>query len=354
MPYSPALHSGLRFPDGNIMQNGDKMQEHENYLMNQDTYWMYFYRLLDIAISVFEWKNLPDGVDARMLEYWLTLWGFVGFFYDEDLKEDPNNRAPEGYAVLPLMLTGKWDLYNYPTDRRAYAVNGFNKELTEDNSVIIFNDQLRIPMLRTIELYAHRLAEADRTIDVNLRAMKTPKIIRCTDKQRLTFKNLMMQVDGNVYNVFSDKSVDLDDIAVLDTTAPEIFLDAQVYKHQIWNEALTYLGVENVNTDKKERLISNEVMSNMGDVEIQRFTRLNPRKQACKEINRLFGFEGTDKEIDVDFRSGMYIKVQGDDTTIIPSSGMKDSSIMDEGSGYGSPGDGAILAKLKSVLGLGA
>lgn len=74
-------------------------------------------------------------------------------------------------------------------------------------------------------------------------------------------------------------------------------------KTQIWNEALTYLGIENTNTDKKERMVSPEVMGNMGDVEAQRFTRLNSRKQFCKEVNEMFGLD-----IDVDFRSGMYIR----------------------------------------------
>jgi hypothetical protein len=282
---------------------------------------------------------------------WLLRNGLCVFFYDEDLKYSKlaDNKAPEGYAVLQCMINGPWDMYNYPTVRRAYAVNGLNVDLTEENSVLIFNDYLRIPMYPTLMLYAQRLAEIDRTIDINVMNQKTPKIIRCTDKQRLTFKNLMMQAQGNVYWIFGDKSVDLKDIDILDVTAPYVANEMQILKHQYWNEALTYLGVENVNTEKKERLVSNEVMSNMGDVEAQRFVRLNARKWACQQINETFGLE-----VDCDFRSGIYIKADGYGSQNIATTGMKDSSVMTQGGeGYGTQAqDRGKLSALIQLLGL--
>lgn len=346
------IYTGLLTPDGSIppsiMENGKRSQDTENVVMNNTTYMMYLWRLLDLAMSVFEWKNLPKGVDPRMLEMWLLQNGFCVFFYDEDLKYSTHNEAPEGYAVLQAMIAGRWDMYNYPLDRRAYAVNGFNVELDETNSVLIFNDYLRVPMFPTLQLYAQRLAEIDRTIDVNVMNQKTPKIIRCNEKQRLTFQNLMMQAQGNVYWIMSDKNVDLKDIDVLDVSAPYLGKELAILKHQYWNEALTFLGVENVTTEKKERLISSEVMSNMGDVEAQRFTRLNARKLACRQINELFGLE-----VDCDFRSGIYIKADGYGSQQIATTGMKDSTILAErGTGYEDTDNAGIVVKLKELLGL--
>lgn len=334
----------------NILKDGSRAQHAENFLTNQDTYNMYFYRLLDLAMSVFEWKNLPDGVDDRMLEYWLLTNGFCVFFYDEDLKKSPlaGNKAPEGYAVLQAMINGQWDMYNYPMERRAYAVNGMNIPLSEDNSVLIFNNYIRVPMLFTINQYAQRLAECDRTIDVNVMAQKTPKIIRCSDKQRLSFKNIAMQVDGNMYWIYGDKSISTDDIEVLDVSAPYVGNELQILKHQYWNEVLTYLGVENVNTEKKERLVSDEVMSNMGDVEAQRFTRLNARKQACKEINEIFGLE-----VDVEFRSGIYIKADGYGAQQIATQGMQSGNLpAEEGTGYTDSNSGGVINRIKALLGM--
>jgi hypothetical protein len=294
-------------PDGSvpttIMQNGKKNQNFELFVTNQQTYLMHMWRLLDMAMSVFKWKGLPDGVDERMLEFWLLRDGFCGFFFDEALKSDDERRAPKGYAVLPMMIQGQWDMYNYPKTRTAYAVNGFQYKCDEDNSVIIFNNFLRVPMWATLNQYAMRLANIQRTIDVNVHAQRTPKIVRCNEKQRLTLLNLVKDVDEGKPWIFGDKNLDLDGIEVLDTSAPYTANEMQIYKHQLWNEALTYLGIENVNTDKKERLVSDEVINSMGDVESQRFTRLNARKQACDEINKLFGLN-----VDCEFRSGAYIR----------------------------------------------
>ena len=351
--------TGLRLPDGSfinakmngIMFNGEQAQDAENVMMNESTYYMYLWRLMDLAMSVFEWKNLPKGVDPRMLEMWLMRNGFCIFFYDEDLKSSTlaDGNAPEGYAVLQGFISGPWDMYNYPTQRRAYAVNGLNVDLDETNSVIIFNDYLRVPMFQTLSLYAQRLAEIDRTIDINVMNQKTPKIIRCNDKQRLTFRNLMMQAQGNTYWIFADKNVDMKDIDVLDVTAPYVGNELQILKHQYWNEVLTYLGVENVTTEKKERLVSNEVMSNMGDVEAQRFVRLNARKQACQNINELFGLE-----IDCDFRSGIYIKADGYGSQNIATTGMKDTTVITQGGeGYSSSEhDRGILSQIRAILGV--
>lgn len=335
--------SGAACGPGMIMQNGQQSQDNENVYMNEATYWMYFYRLLDLAISVFKWENLPEGVDERMLEYWLVYNGFVLFFHDEDLKYSTDNRAPEGYAVLPAMINGQWDMYNYPKDRMAYAVNGLQVRLDETDSVFVFNDYLRVPMIPTLELYARRLAEIDRTIDVNVRNMKTPKIFRGTEQQRLTFNNMMKKIEGNEYWIWTYKGIDPNQIEILDMSVPNVTLDLQNLKHQLWNEVLTFLGVENTNTEKKERLISQEVFSNMGDVEAQRFTRLNARQQACDEINRIFGLD-----VSVSFRSGTYIKADGYGSQNIPVEGMQDGSAGNEGAGYGD--DGGLLAKIRGLL----
>lgn len=351
---NPMLYTGLRLPDGtplsmygNIMQNGDRAEEAENAYMNQNTYWMYLWRLMDLSISVFDWQNLPKGVDERMLEFWLMRNGFCVFFYDEDLKYSSlaDDNAPEGYAVLQAMINGQWDMYNYPKNRRAYSVNGLNVDLTEENSVLIFNDYLRVPMFPTLQLYAQRLAEIDRTIDINVMNQKTPKIVRCDEKQRLTFKNLMMQAQGNVYWIFGDKNIDLKNVDILDVSAPYVGNELQILKHQYWNEALTYLGVENVTTEKKERLVSNEVMSNMGDVEAQRFTRLNARKKACEQINELFGLE-----VNCEFRSGIYIKADGYGSQNIASGGMLSSDMPVPALGYES-NDAGILSKIRQLIG---
>ena len=332
MPY------GLRYPNGTIMQNGDRSQEWDNMRMNQDTYMSYLFRMLDITMSIFEWYGLPKGIDARMLEWWLLRDGVVALFKDDSLKTDKFSRAPEGYAVLPVVAMGELDMYELPRTREAYSVNGLNVELNEENSILIFNDYLRVPMLRTIELYATRLANVERTIDVNVMNQKSPKVIRCDEKQRLTFKNLMMQVEGNEYKLWADKTVNLDDIAVLDLSVPFLGSDLTALKKQYWGDFLTYVGVQNFESAKKERLVSGEVTSSMGDIEAQRFTRLNPRKQACEEAKELWGLE-----MDVEFRADFNMRY----TNVQPK------DLMDEnGKTVDSESDEGIIERIKKAIGM--
>jgi hypothetical protein len=259
----------------------------ESKKRNARIYQMYYNRLTELALNTFEWKNLPPSVDPRFLEMCLYSDGMAVFFEDEVL----------GKLCLQCMISGPLDVYRIPTLRRAYATNGYNQDLTEKDSVLIFNNYLHTNCLLDIEAYALKLYEIDRTIDVNVMAQKTPVLITCPENQRLVMQNLYKEYDGNVPFIFGDQKLDINGLTVLKTDAPFVSDKLQILKRQIWNEALTYLGIENSNTEKKERLVTDEISSNLGGVEAQRLTRLNSRKDAVKKINAMF-----DLDIEVEFR----------------------------------------------------
>lgn len=265
-----------------------KREKWESALLNNRTYLQYYNRLLELAINMYEWKNLPDTVDERFLELTLFSDGMAVFFQDD---------GGLGYLCLQCMIGGELDVYRIPIDRTAYATNGYQMRLDNQNSIIIFNNYTHTNSMLDIEMYARRLYEIERTIDVNVKAQKTPVLIRATENQRLTMKNLYMQYDGNEPFIFGDKQLDMDGIKVLKTDAPYVADKLNILKRQIWNEALTYLGIENSNTEKRERLVSDEVTSNLGGVSAQRFCRLNARRKAAEQINKMFGLN-----IQVDFR----------------------------------------------------
>lgn len=264
----------------------------EAQIMNVDTYTYWYARLVEIAIAGFEWKNLPPEIDPRFLEMILCFDGKALFYFDDDLGE---------YVALQFFNSSTLDIYREPFKRTAFspAVNFRHKALDESESVIIWNNGLHLPEILPLRLYARRIAECERTIDVNVKGQKTPKIIRSTNEERLTLENLFKKYDGNIPFIFGSKNLaDMQDITVLDTTVPYIADKVQILKRQLFAEALTYFGIENANTEKKERLVSDEVASNFGGVEIARRTRLNARKLACRKINERFGLN-----IDVEFAS---------------------------------------------------
>lgn len=248
----------------------------------------YYERLTELAISMFEWKNLPEGIDERFLELILFGDGMAVFFYDEEMEQ---------YLALRTMIGGHLNVYQIPMERTAYAANGYNKHLNSENSVIIFNNMLHTNNVLDVEVFANDLAELDRIIMVNAKAQKTPVLILCDEKERLTMKNLYMQYEGDTPVIFGDKSLNPNSIKAINTGAPYVADQLYALKTEKWNEALTYLGISNVNFQKKERMLRDEVMRNQGGIIASRYSRLNARRKAADEINKMFGLE-----IEVDYR----------------------------------------------------
>ena len=253
----------------------------ESAYMNNRTYMQYYNRLTELALSMFEWQNLPKTVDQRFLEMCLFSDGMCVFFEDEVL----------GYLGLRCMIGGQLNVYQIPTDRRAYATNGYQKELDGTNSVIIFNNYLHTNSMLDVEMFSKRLYNLDRAIDVNANAQKTPVLIQCDESQRLTMLNLYKKYDGNEPFIFGSKGLDANGLKVLQTGAPYVADKLYELKTQIWNEALTYLGISNINVIKKERMITDEVTRNQGGTVASRYSRLESRRQACKQINEMFGLD---------------------------------------------------------------
>ena len=265
----------------------------ESAVMNKATYIQYFNRLVELSVSVFEWQGLPETVDPRYLELHLFQNGSVVYFRDEVM----------GDLCLDCIANGQFDVYGNPISRRAYSsYNQYQKTLNESDSVIIWNNYLRQPSVLDVKMFAKRLYNLDRIIDVNANAQKTPVLVQGTEKQRLTLINLYKEFDGNAPFIFGDKNLDLNSLRAISTNAPYVADKLYQLKTQIWNEALTYLGISNLNIQKKERMITDEVQRNQGGTIASRYSRLEARREAVDKINRMFG-----TDISVDYREDFQI-----------------------------------------------
>ena len=269
------------------MSRRRKTNFEESAVMNNRTYGEYLERLTELSISMFEWKNLPDSIDERFLELTLFGDGQAVFFKDEEL----------GFLCLQVAMNGGFNVYRVPIRRRAYAVNGYQRNLDNTNSVIIYNNYLRTNSVNMVKVYSKRLYNLDRIIDVNANAQKTPVLLQGSEMQRLTLLNLYKEYDGNAPVIFGDKNLDINGLKCITTEAPYVADKIYTLKTQIWNEALTYLGISNLNIQKKERLVSDEVVRNQGGTIASRYSRLQARRNACDEINKMFGLE-----IEVNYR----------------------------------------------------
>ena len=250
----------------------------ESGALNNATYQQYYNRLTELSTVMFEWKNVPDTIDVRFLELTLFSRGSSVFFFDEEL----------GYLALPVAISGKWNVYNIPKGRRAYASNGYNRTLDDKNSVIIFNNYTHTNSKLDVEMFSRRLYNMDRAIDININAQKTPIMVQCSEQQRAVLLNLYQKYEGNEPFIFGDSNLDWSGFKVLQTGAPFVAEKIRQEKIQTWNEALTYLGISNTNIVKRERLVSDEVIRSQGGTIASRYSRLEMRRQACDKINKMF------------------------------------------------------------------
>lgn len=265
----------------------------------KDGYLVQYYidRLTGIALSLYEWKNLPDTVDARFLETTLFMQGQAAFFKDEVV----------GYLALPFAVQGQLSLYRLPTTVRAYAINGYQKTLTPDERVLIFNSNTLSASNSQVQMFAYRLSDLDSAIDVNARAQKTPVLIKCAESERLTMLNAYKEYDGNSPVIAAERdALSPESFTVFKTDAPYVADKLYDLKSNIWNEALTYLGVPNVQVQKKERMITDEVVRAQGGTIASRFPKLDMRKKAAEQINKKFGLD-----IEVDFREAFNVDGKG-------------------------------------------
>lgn len=274
-------------------------------LINNQTMNDYLNRLKLLACSLFTWKNLDKycGFGAsRFLEQSLFEYGRACFLKDNEL----------GFMATNVNPSDTLNTYNLPTKVNAWSIT-YNKDYDFDDVVYILNNELELPTSTSLQLFAQRLYETERTIDVNLVAHKTPILIEGDTKTILTLKNVYMQYSGNTPFIFGNKQFDISNkLNVLKTDAPYLIDKLELHKHEIWNEALTFLGINNANTDKKERLITDEVNANNDAINYYLNCFYKTRKDACERINEKY-----DLDIEIEMNKSLLDLLKTNESDII-------------------------------------
>ena len=282
----------------------------DSMLVNDATFVDYLNRFKRIALSMFEWVNLPSSMNEEFLEKCLYYTGQATLLKTEKY----------GFINTKSCNSGYLNIYNNPTQLNCFSYNfhenrklysGLNPLVDKEQQqkeccVLVKNNYDKLPTAGSMELFAWRLYLAQRTCDVNISSQRFPVMVVGDEKQRLMLENLYSQYDGNQPFIFGNKNQLNDDLLkAVRTDAPYVTDKITDYKKEIWNEALTYLGINNISISKKERLTENESSENNELVNLNLQAMLVPRMKACREFNELFGLTGTDKEISVRVRSDL-------------------------------------------------
>lgn len=248
-------------------------------ISNFKTYNMYFRQMLTLAENVFEFKNLPEFVDVSFLNKNLLRKGSVAFFEEKDL----------GLIALPYNVIGTLDVYGRPNKIEVYGENSFRRKLNRDEYVLMYDNNGRYPLYLDICQMAERIALCVRTIDINMIHQRTPRIWKTSQDKLLSVKNLVNNIDAMEEDVISYDSLDIEDLNAVLAPAPYVSDKIDLHLRELWAEFFRLIGVANLQEQKRERVIIDEMIASQGGTIASRFSRFEPRKNAVEKINKKFG-----------------------------------------------------------------
>ena len=252
--------------------NVDKLRTMEHNYMRNMTEW---------SLTRFKWVGMPDTVDTRFLERQLFLQGFALFYFDKRFMR---------YMAVRASEIGQPNVYGNPVSFQTVSMPGYSSiRLNSKNCVPIWSSYTRTVEWDVVRLYAARLAEIDMSLNLVSKAMRVNTVVSAARSQQLSLQNLMRQREEGVDVIYSDETLALDTVQALDLSVnPQTLAGLRDERNQLWNEAMTVLGIGNANQDKKERLVASEVGANNDQVLISRNAALKARRDAADQINRMF------------------------------------------------------------------
>lgn len=265
-------------------------------------YLNYFNWFYGLSVNLFKWE-FPEDIEENMrplfLEKTLFNHGSCLFF----------NHPSYGYMTLPQSGSGNVNAYGEQT---RFDVKVANEVYTvpATDAVLIPNNVLYRPSYFDVHMFCSRLAKANDVQDQNLTALRMPFIFGVPEGQIMTAKNVFKQVkEGKDAIIGYKEMLNPEIFKILDTHANYYLDKLDAYRKNIINECLTFIGIKNANTDKKERMITDEANANNEFVSNSAEMRLKARELACEEIERKFGIKVS---VTIDHDEDNY---ENDDTT---------------------------------------
>ena len=252
-------------------------------LSNVRTYQMYFRQMLSLAENVFEFEGLNRFIDVSYLNKTLMRQGSIAWFKDEIL----------GVIALPYRNLTTLDIYGRPKKIEVFSkANNYHRILKKSEFVIMYDNNGRYPLYLDICQMAERIANCVRTQDINVSQQKTPRIWKTTQDKLLSLKTLLNNVDANVESIVTQNGEDmkvLDDLECILNPAPYVTDKIDLHLKELWAEFFRLIGVANLQEQKRERVIQDEMIASQGGTIASRYSRFEPRANAIAKINEKFG-----------------------------------------------------------------
>ena len=239
---------------------------------------------INLAIKRFKWSNLPKGLTSDRLEEMLITHGLLGGYINETGL----------LTILPMYGISNVNIYNEHVRYRLCGFNGSNTEKDIDEVCRLKNNSTCTNDIDTLRAFAKRINDIERTQEVNLFQQNIPKIISSTRDGILTAKNIINKISKFKLVVFTKEkglTQQLKQEDVLDTSAPYLLDKLADYENFYRNKALSFLAINNANTDKKERLLVDEVNANNDLLNTILDMMYETRQEFCDDVKAKFGID---------------------------------------------------------------
>lgn len=263
-------------------------------ILNDITVSLIFDQLSTLALDRFVWNGL-ESTTIKPIYIETALFNHGQALFCKNKKQVAGIEIG-GLICLPCSFSSDFNMYNEPLAYQAFG-KGYTERYAIEECVNIRNNPRRSNMVEPLMMFAKRIADVQRTADVNVNVCKTPFLLHTTQNTELSIKNIFKKIDENAVAIFADKKFDMSDIEVLELTRSlrEMFIGAELmdYQQTLFNQALSFIGINNVSIDKKERLITDEANANNEFIFDNIDLRLQWRKNACEEINKMFSLNLT-------------------------------------------------------------
>lgn len=289
-------------------------RQNNNQTDNRMVYLERMYRrvLGELAMNRFEWKGTEEtGISKRYMELMLYQFGLTVVFRDDNIfsKDGVMTKAGTGKVyALRGGASGTLNLVGDPTHFTLTGTNFTGMRLPANKCVPIWANYFRQPDLDIVDIYAYKLAEIDRTIEINSRNARRNKVLTYNENSSLTAKNINDMIDRGEATIPVNFSLG-DMVTALDLGVdPKSVETLSILRGRLWGEAMGLLGINNSNQDKKERLVEAEVSANDDQIATQRRVNLNARQEGARLANEMFGLN-----LSVDY----YTEVNGEYEPIV-------------------------------------
>lgn len=227
----------------------------------------------------------PDNWDRTYMKEALLIG--TGYFTVTEKDSDPLPLKCSAYGV---------NVFERPTNVTVANVvlGNFTRTIGEDCELVFLEGRGHgfVNLCGLIDVYAQKLANCDKAIDVNLFNTMTTIIFAVKNSKVAQAIRLMFQkISQGEPAVFVDKDTEINDPSnIITLRAKENYVAdvVQLEKDAIMNEFLTRVGINNANTEKRERLITDEVNANNDEI-IGNAKEWNDNLElCCKKVRKMF------------------------------------------------------------------